>query len=322
MGQRKIDVKLLCQSKFARGAACAALWLLISPGGRAQEASPPAATTATAPDAPTAALRDALFAACSQSQEQFAKLLTARNARTFTSLTPSARVALMKRFVLLNEPGKPSVVPSASGRPTVRCDTPAGAAELQIGGAEVADNLAFLPVEVREATSAISSDSMRIKMGLIRENFDWKLISVGLLLLDLPALAFQWDAEEVEATERSAIESLKKIADAVETYRRSYGRLPDSLAKLGSPARGAPASSEAAGLLDAELASSSKSGYKFRLVIAGANAVGAMARYELAATPETYGRTGRRSFFRDAAGAIRGADHQGSVGSELDPKVN
>ena len=53
----------------------------------------------------------------------------------------------------------------------------------------------------------------------------------------------------------------------------------------------------------------------------GASTVGAPAKYELAATPETYGRTGRRSFLRDAAGQIRGADHQGSVGSELDPKV-
>jgi hypothetical protein len=285
-------------------------------------AATPRVERGSAPDAPTAALRDALLAACSQSQAQFAKFLTARNARTFATLTPGARVALMKRFVLLNEPGKPSVIPSTSGRPTVRCDTPAGAAEMQIGGTEFADNLAFLPVEVREATDTLGNDAMRIKMGLVRENSEWKLISVGLLLLDLPALAFQWDAEEIEATERGAIEVLQKIADAVETYRRNYGHLPESLEKLGPPAGGAAASSEAAGLLDAELASTRKGGYKFRLVISGASAVGAPARYELAATPEVYGRTGRRSFLRDRGGVIRGADHQGSVGSELDPKVN
>ena len=300
-----------------------ALLLLVAKNSAAQEPdSKTAANAGGAPDAPTAALRDALIAACSQSQEQFSKFLTVRNAQTFARLTPSARVALMKRFVLLNEPGKASLVPSPSGRPTVRCETPAGAAELQIGGAEIADNFALLPVEEREATDTVGNNPIRIKMGLIRENSAWKLISVGLVLLDLPTLAFEWDAEEIESTERAAIEALKKIADAVEAYRRTYTRLPDSLASLGPPPRGASPSAEHAGLLEADLASAEKGGYKFRLVIAGASTVGAPAKYELAATPEIYGRTGRRSFFRDSGGAIRGADHQGAVGSELDPKVN
>lgn len=273
------------------------------------------------PEAPAGALRDALFAACSQSQKDFARFLTARNAQTFERLTAGARVALMKRFVLLNEPGRPSLVPDPSGRPTVRCETPAGTAELQIGGAEVSDNLAFLPVEVRAETDAVRNGAIRVNMGLVRENGQWKLLSVGLVLLDLPALAFEWDAEEIDATERGAIEALKKIAEAVEAYRVSYSHLPDSLAKLGPPAKGAAPSAEAAGRLDAELASGGKSGYKFRLVIGGASALGATAKYELVAIPEVYGRTGRRSFFRDRGGAIRGADHQGGVGSEMDPRV-
>jgi hypothetical protein len=62
-------------------------------------------------------------------------------------------------------------------------------------------------------------------------------------------------------------------------------------------------------------------GYKFRYVISGGNSVGAPAKYEVAATPETYGRTGRRSFFRDAKGGLHGADRQGAVGNELDPHI-
>lgn len=322
----KIEVKPRDQTHCykARWFSLAALSFLgtITAGAQDSRSKPAATAVANAPDPATAALRDALFAACSQSQEQFAKFLTARNAQTFAQLTPGARVALMKRFVLLNEPGKPFLVPSSSGRPTVRCETPAGAAELQIGGAEIADNFALLPVEVREATDTVGNNAIRVKMGLIRENAQWKLISVGLVLLDLPTLAFQWDAEEIDSTERAAVDSLKKIAEAVETYRRTYSRLPDSLARLGPPSRGASPSSDAAALLDSDLSSSVKAGYKFRLVIAGANAVGAPAQYELAATPEYYGRTGRRSFFRDRGGNIRGADHQGAVGSELDPRVD
>jgi hypothetical protein len=280
------------------------------------------AAAPAAPDAPSAALRDALSAACSQSEREFSRFLTARNADTFAHLTPSARVALMKRFVLLNEPGRPSALPSPSGRPAVRCDTPAGAAELQIGGAEIADNLAFLPVEVRDATdTSVGSNVMRVKMGLVRENGEWKLLSVGLVLLDLPSLAFEWDAAEIDSTERAAIDALKKIADAIETYRRTYTRLPGSLAVLAPAARGAAANAEAAGLLDAELAAGAQNGYRFRYVIVGASNLGATAKYQLAATPEAYGRTGRRSFFRDAGGALHAADRQGAVGGESDPKI-
>jgi len=300
--------------------------LLLASMAVAQESSSAAhnnaaTSVAKAPDAPTAALRDALFAACSQSEQAFSKFLTARNADTFAHLTPAARVALMKRFVLLNEPGKPSLLPTASGRPTVHCETPAGAAELQIGGAEISDNLAFLPVEVRDATDTAGASVIRVQMGLVREGNNWKLLSVGLVLLDLPALAFEWDAAEMESTERAAIDGLKRIAEAIETYRRTYSRLPESLAKLGPPPRGSAASADAAGLLEADLASGARSGYKFRYVISGGNDLGAPAKYEVAATPETYGRTGRRSFFRDTNGGLHGADRQGSVGSEVDPRL-
>jgi hypothetical protein len=300
--------------------------LLFACTASGQESSSPAqANTATAPtkapDAPTAALRDALFAACSQSEQSFSKFLTSRNAETFAHLTPSARVALMKRFVLLNEPGKASLLPTASGRPTIQCETPAGSAELQIGGAEISDNLAFLPVEVREATDTTGASAIRVQMGLVREKSDWKLLSVGLVLLDLPALAFEWDAAEMESTERAAIDGLKKIAEAIESYRRAYSRLPESLAKLGPPLNGAAASPDAAGLLEADLASGMRSGYKFRYVISGGNSLGAPAKYEVAAAPETYGRTGRRSFFRDTNGGLHGADRQGAVGNEVDPHI-
>jgi len=305
----------------ARFLLVAAPMLLITNAGNAQESSSqPSATPSSVVNGPSAALRDALSAACSQSERNFAKFLTARNTEAFAGLTPAARVALMKRFVLLDEPGKASLVTSPSGRPIVRCETPGGAAELQIGGAEVADNLAFLPVEVRDATDTVGTNVMHVKMGLVRENGEWKLLSVGLVLLDLPSLAAEWDAAEIEATERAAIDGLKTIGDAVEVYRRAYAHLPDSLAKLGPPAHGA-VNPETAGLLDVDSASGAKNGYVYRYVIAGASAVGAPAKFELAATPQTYGRTGRRSFFRDASGGLHGADHHGAVGSEVDPKI-
>jgi hypothetical protein len=73
--------------------------------------------------------------------------------------------------------------------------------------------------------------------------------------------------------------------------------------------------------VDADLAAGARSGYNFRYVIASASTLGAPAKFALAATPQTYGRTGRRSFFRDVNGGLHGADRQGAVGSEADPKV-
>jgi hypothetical protein len=293
---------------------------LLQPAARcnAQESSSKPATVA--PTTPTAALRDALMAACSQSQNDFVHFLTARNIESFSRLAPAARVALMKRFVLLNEPGKPSVEVNPSGRPTVRCTTPDGAAEMQIGGAETQDNLAFLPVELRDATDTTSNNVLRVRMGLVREDGGWKLLSVGLLLLDLPALEVEWDTAEIAANERAAIDGVKKIADALENYRKTYTRFPESLASLGPPLHGA-ATGDAAGLIDSDLANGMKNGYSFRYVIVGASALGAPAKFELAATPSTYGRTGRRSFFRDATGGLHGADRQGTMATERDPRA-
>jgi len=110
------------------------------------------------------------------------------------------------------------------------------------------------------------------------------------------------------------------VAKAIETYRRTYTKLPGSLSNLGPPAKGA-STSAAAGLVDAELAAGSKSGYAFRYVIVGASAVGAPARYALAATPLIYGTTGRRSFFVDENGLIHGADRQGALAGPSDPRV-
>jgi hypothetical protein len=270
---------------------------------------------------PIATLRDLLSAACSQSQNEFAHFLTERNKESFNRLSPAARVAFMKRFVLLNQAGKPSVSTNPSGRPTVRCETPAGAAEIQIGGADTHDNMAFLPIELRDALDTTSGGNpIDVNIGLVREDSEWKILSLGLVLLDLPSLEFEWDAEESGKNEQAAIDDIKQIAEAVEAYRRKFTRLPESLNALGNPPKGA-ATSENAGLLDADLTNGAKDGYSFRYVVVGGSVVGAPAKFQIAATPQSYGRTGRRSFFRDAEGTLRGADRHGAVGNETDPRL-
>jgi hypothetical protein len=269
---------------------------------------------------PATALRDVLSAACSQSQIDFSHFLTARNKEAFSRMTPAARLALMKRFVLLNEPGKATSSANPAGRPILRCQTPAVTTEMQIGGTELRDNIAFLPMELRNVTDAAGASVRQVTMGFVREDGEWKLLSLGLLLLDLPALEVEWDAAEADTNERVTIESLKAMAGAVESYRKKFSRLPESLANLGPPLHGSP-NADAADLLDSDFATGMKNGYVYRYVIVGASNLGAPAKYQLAATPIHYGRTGQRSFFRDANGVLHGADHQGAIGNEADPKV-
>ena len=301
--------------------------LLVSATGFSQDpSSKPNGSVASTPSAgempagPGGALKDVLTAACSQNQTDFTRYLTARNKEAFSRMTPAARVALMKRFVLLNEPGKASATLNASGRPTVRCETPSVTTEMQIGGAEIRDNIAFLPMALRDVADSTGESVRQISMGLVREAGEWKLLSLGVLFLDLPALEAEWNEAEIEDTEKEALQSLKDIATAIESYRKKYFRLPESLANLGQPLHGA-SNNQAAGLLDSDLVNGVKNGYAFRYVIAGASSLGAPAKYELSATPLRYGQTGRRSFFRDSKGGLHAADHQGAVGNETDAKA-
>src|SRR6202162_6414445 len=125
-------------------------------------------TPPVAANSPAAALRDVLQAACSQSASEFSRYLTARSKEAFERLTPAARVALMKRFVLLNVPGKATTTANPAGRPIVRCETPDVTTEMSIGGTDTRDNLAFLPMELRDVTDSTGANGRQITMGLVR----------------------------------------------------------------------------------------------------------------------------------------------------------
>ena len=269
---------------------------------------------------PTSALRDILMAACSHDGKQFSARLTARNAEAFARLTPAAQVTLLKRFVLLDNAGTPNAEVDEKGNVTVICATEQVTTQMQIGKPEVRENLAYLPLVVKDASDAADARSRQVLMGLVRENGQWKLLSLGLLLLDLPSLGEEWDRAEIQNNEKSAVASMRELVGAIEKYRVTYTRLPESLTVLGPSSKGA-VTSEEAGLVGAELAAGRKDGYAFRYVIVGANNSGAPAKYELAAIPVAYARTGTMSFFRDASGTLHGGDHKGAVGTVTDPKL-
>jgi type II secretory pathway pseudopilin PulG len=260
-------------------------------------------------DTPAAALAEALSAACRANSAQFSGYLTADNAVAFRALLENQRSEFLKRLSLSDKPGKILVSSDPQKRTVLHCEAPDVTTEFRFGETRLRENLAFISV------TAVNSE--RVTFGLVRESGGWKLLSLGLVLLDIPQLSKQWVEQDLAAREDAALSSLETIAEAVHTYRRAFGKLPESLRLMG-PAPKDEISPDQAGLLNSGLAAGEQAGYDFRYRIVPA-ATEAEATFELAATPEKYDQTGRRSFFYDKDGRIHAADKHGSVASPDDP---
>ncbi len=310
-------------SSLAKRAGAAGLLLALVFGASARSAAAQrgtSAATSPGPD-PAEALGETLTAACRQDQAGFANHLTSDSAEAYRALPEQQRVALLKRFVLLDDPGK-ALLSTLDGHTVVRCEASGVVSEMRFGESQVRENLAFISVTVPEG-----DDQQAVRFGLVREAGQWKLLSVGLVLLDIPALARQWSESDVRQQEQKAIFALRKIAEALKSYQTAYGKLPETLDELGPPADGGGFSPEKAGLLDADSAKGLAEGYRVRYSIVPASGGedeserNKTAGFTLAAAPLEYGKNGRRSFLLDSGGTLRGADKNGAVATAEDPRV-
>jgi hypothetical protein len=256
-------------------------------------------------------LTEALSAACRQDATAFPRYLLPDSAAAYGTLPERERLAILRRFSLAQNPGRPLLSTSAAGATILRCESPGQTAEFHFGAVRAYDNLAFIPVEI--------AGGEQTEFGLVRQGVGWRLVSLGLLLIDIPQLEKRWAEQDLEARERAAIRDLSQLADAIKTYQKAFGKLPETLAELG-PAPPNQVSPEAAELVEKDLAAGEKDGYRFRYrILPQPN--GAPTEFELAATPSEYGKTGRRSFFLDAQGKLHGADKGGAVATEDDPVI-
>jgi hypothetical protein len=260
---------------------------------------------------PASALSAALSAACRANETQFANYLTAENKTAFLGLPDEQRRTFLKRLSLTNDPGHPLISSDDQKRAVLHCQAAAQSAEFHFGEPRVHENLAFIPVT---ATDGIGSE-----FGLVKEGGGWRLLSLGLVLIDIPQLSKEWAGQEVAAREEAAIETIRGLAEAIQSYRRSFGKLPESLAQMG-PAPRDEISPDQANLVNEHLAAGGQGGYQFRYRIVPA-ADEASSAFELAATPETYPKNGRRSFFLDREGKVHGADKHGAVATIEDSLI-
>ena len=217
----------------------------------------------------------------------------------------------MKRLSLSDEAGKPLISADDQKHIVLHCRGAGGNVEFRFGETRVQDNLAFIPVTVVDGAQA--------DFGMVREGNSWRLLSLGLVLFDVPQLAKQWARADLVAREDAAIADLRALAEAIQTYRRAFGKLPESLAQLG-PAPKDQISPDQASLVPASMAAGKQGGYIFRYRISP-DASGNDNDFELAATPEAYGKPGKRSFFMDTSGKVHGDDKHGKVATVDDPLV-
>jgi type IV pilus assembly protein PilA len=131
-----------------------------------------------------------------------------------------------------------------------------------------------------------------------------ELLIVVAIILIIAAIAIpNLLRSRIAANEASAVGSLRTLNTAEITYNTSYPTqgFACTLGQMG-PVSGGTANSTAAGLIDANLASGTKSGYTFAL--SGCTGTPAVD-YKIAAAPTSPGTTGQRYFCTDSSGVIK-----------------
>jgi type IV pilus assembly protein PilA len=136
-----------------------------------------------------------------------------------------------------------------------------------------------------------------------------ELLIVVAIILIIAAIAIpNLLRSRIAANEASAVGSIRTLNTAEVTYASTY---PDrgftcTLSNMGPPAGTAAATSTSAGLVDAVLASGTKSGYTFVLTgctVAGTTTIN--VTYQSTGVPTAAGQTGQRAFCSDQSGVIK-----------------
>ena len=122
------------------------------------------------------------------------------------------------------------------------------------------------------------------------------LIVIAIILIIVTIAVPKLNNARMNASETAAIGALRAVHEAEVQYYSTYGRYATTLTELGPPTSGAP-SPAAADLLQEDMASGTKGGYKFVIT---ATPTG----YKINANPVAFGSSGRRTFFSDQSMAV------------------
>jgi type IV pilus assembly protein PilA len=123
------------------------------------------------------------------------------------------------------------------------------------------------------------------------------LIVIAIILIILSIALPQMGKARMHSQEMAAIAEVRTINQAEIQYQSQFGQYATNLSQLGPAPSGAAEGPANAGLIPGNLASGTASGYNFAL---SSNPTG----YGVTAVPQSFGSTGRRTFFSDQSGII------------------
>ena len=123
------------------------------------------------------------------------------------------------------------------------------------------------------------------------------MIVIAIILIIATIALPKLNRAKMYAHETAAIKTLQTIHTAQTQYQSQFGRFATSLTELGPPQSGQPGP-QSADLIDNNLASGEKSGYKFIVT-------GNQSGYVISAVPVAYNSTGSRTFYSDQTMQIR-----------------
>ena len=126
------------------------------------------------------------------------------------------------------------------------------------------------------------------------------LIVIAIILIIITIAVPKLGNAKRFAQETAAIQAMKTIHTAQVQYSSQYGRFATTLIELGPPASGST-SAASADIIQSDLASGEKQGYKFTMTANGGG-------YQITAVPDTFGVTGSRTFYSDQTMVIREND--------------
>jgi prepilin-type N-terminal cleavage/methylation domain-containing protein len=123
------------------------------------------------------------------------------------------------------------------------------------------------------------------------------LIVIAIILIIAAIAVPRLTSARASAQEMSAIRHLVTIHTAQTQYYSQFGKYATTLQELGPPTSGA-AGPQAADLIPAELAQGKKGGFVFTMTAT-------QGGYQVSSIPETFGTSGRRTFFSDQSQVVR-----------------
>ena len=123
------------------------------------------------------------------------------------------------------------------------------------------------------------------------------LIVIAIILIILAVAMPKLSRARMYSQEMAALQAIKTLHTAETQFYSQYGKYATTLAELGPPTSGAPGPA-ASDLIQEDLATGEKQGYKFTLTAAPGG-------YIINATPVAFGTSGSRTFYSDQSMTIR-----------------